>query len=313
MKPNPLFSFLIFIILLFWFLAAWPQISKNPPIPPEIKKVKAEVSSLVVTSCEVNDSGGDSTCYNAIVADGGTSDNLTKNAHLDAPFQTLIASSVTSATLYYDSWADLSGTWEIHVKDARDGNTICSVNPAPEDLSETRNNVDCSSITTTQLSDGVWLYARNNDGGPPQSVNLDYIYLYVDYVAPSAVSITLTTDGSVSFGILDLGTSQDTSGDIEFISVDTGPADLDVKSTNFTQGANTWFLNTGSGTTQVQWEFSKDASAWTTFALIDTLYELDTNVGTGETRPFYLRLSMPTSTDSYDQYASTVTIVASAP
>ena len=143
-----------------------------------------DASNLTVTSCDVNDAY-DPDCYDAISADGGTSYALGRYAHIDAPFQTLVpVGSVNSATLYYDSWGSLSGDWGIYVKDARNGTTICSADPAPEDGSETRNSVNCSSITPTQLENGVWLYIINNDNKGPEDINLDYVYLDVDYTQP---------------------------------------------------------------------------------------------------------------------------------
>lgn len=306
---------IIFVLVFSWLFISWPPIWLHPRIPPKISKIQAATTDLVVTGCDVGD-GSNADCYNAISADGGTSYALSKNGHIDAPFQTLSASAVASSTLYYDSWGALSGSWEIHVKDARDGTSICSINPASEDGSETSNSVSCS-VTTTHLSNGVWLYVKNNDTAGPQSINLDYVRLYVDYTPPPAVSISLNTNGSVSFETIALEATKDTTAggidDVETISVDSGPADLAVRSTAFTEGGNTWTLGAANGATQVKWEFSKDGSAWTTFVVVDTLYTLDANVSESETRNLYLRITMPTTTNSYNQYNSTVTIVASTP
>jgi hypothetical protein len=134
----------------------------------------------------------------------------------------------------------------------------------------------------------------------------------------AAISISLTTDGSVNFDYLSIGSTADTTpsgkNDVEIISVDSGPADLDIMSTNFTQGINTWTLNSANGDNLVKWEFSKDGSSWTTFASPDpALYAFDTNVAGGQTRNLYFRITMPTVTSSYEQYSSSVTVVASAP
>jgi hypothetical protein len=128
-----------------------------------------------------------------------------------------------------------------------------------------------------------------------------------------ALSISLETNGSVSFGYQALDTTQDSSGDVEIISVDSGPADLDVKSTNFSDGTYTWTLSTSNDYDQVHWEFSKDGSAWSSFAAADTPYAFDTYVGVGETRPLYFQLTTPTGTSSYDPFSTTVTVIASAP
>jgi hypothetical protein len=131
--------------------------------------------------------------------------------------------------------------------------------------------------------------------------------------AAAQVSISIISDGSVSFGYLGLGASANNFSDIETIQVDSGPANLEARSTGFTAPGNTWNLGVGNSTDQVKWEFSKDTSSWTTFAVAGNLYSLATSVGTGATTPLYLRLTMPTSTDSYDEHSVAVTVVASSP
>jgi len=127
------------------------------------------------------------------------------------------------------------------------------------------------------------------------------------------VSVTLTSDGSVDFGIVGLGNIVDSSGDIQTVLVDIGPADLDIRSTDFSDGSNTWSLGSGNGANQVKWEFSKDGASWTTFFSANTLFSLDTNVAQSDSRDLYLRLTMPTSSSSNNEHAGTVTIVATAP
>lgn len=129
-----------------------------------------------------------------------------------------------------------------------------------------------------------------------------------------AVSISLTTDGTVDFGTMALGAVADSSGDVQTISIDTGPADLDVKSTVFSDNGNSWSLGTGSGANQVQWEFATSTSgSWQTFSAADTLYNLADNLAETNTQNLYLRITMPTETASANQYSSTVTIMATAP
>lgn len=279
-----------------------------------IKPVFATVATLVSTACDIDDVA-DATCQTAIVTDGLSSVALSKGSHIDAPLETLTATTVNSATLYYDSWATLSGTWSIYVKDSRDGTTICSASPAPEDGSETSNSFSCT-ISTTQLSNGLWVQVDNDDDKGPQSVNLDYIYLSVDYTAPT-ISISLSTDGSISLGTIASNTAEDTTAsgvnDTETISVDTGPADLDARSTTFSDGSNTWSLSTSTAADTVLWQFSPTGSTWTTFAVADTLYSLATNISQSSTQNVFFKLTTPTSTSSYSQHSTTITIVASAP
>lgn len=133
----------------------------------------------------------------------------------------------------------------------------------------------------------------------------------------AAVSITLTTDGATAFDVLSLGETVDTTAsgtnDVQTISVTTGPANLDVKSTTYSDGNNIWALGVTNGADQVKWEFSSDGTSWTLFSTADTLFNLANTVSEGNTQGMYLRLTMPSSTSSTNEHAATVTIVATTP
>lgn len=172
--------------------------------------------------------------------------------------------------------------------------------------------------------------ASYNDTGAPADGSGRYYKVALDAMGASQqistadrgyrkiVAISITTDGSINFNYLPTNTTKDTTvsgiNDPETISVDSGPVDLDVKTTVFSQGGNTWTLGTGNGSNIVKWEFSKDGSSWTTFANPGpSTYAFDTNVAQGQTRNIYLKITTPTETSSYQQYSATVTIIASAP
>lgn len=142
-------------------------------------------------------------------------------------------------------------------------------------------------------------------------------YFFDTSFGEAVVSISITTDGTTPFGILPLGAIKDTTAtgtnDVQTVQVTTGPANLSAKSTNFSDGANTWTLATTNGTNQAKWEFSKDASVWSTFTAANTLFTLEDNVAQGNTRNLYLRLTMPSSTTSTNQHSAVATIVATAP
>ncbi len=129
----------------------------------------------------------------------------------------------------------------------------------------------------------------------------------------SGVHISLDTDGNVDFGAMPLDTTKTNSSSPEVISIDSGPADLSIKSTNFSHDSNTWALGSAVDDYVVKWEFSKDNSNWSTFLVADTNYSFDTNVNTDDTRNLYLRINTPTDSDSDGPYGATVTIMASSP
>lgn len=131
------------------------------------------------------------------------------------------------------------------------------------------------------------------------------------------VSITLTTDGALDFGILGLSATKDTTpsglNDVQTISVDTGPASLDIKSTVFSNNGNSWTLGTTNGADQAKWEFSPTGASWSTFAAANTLHPLASAVSQGSTQNIFFRLTMPTSTSSNNVYSSQIIIVATTP
>ena len=303
---------LIFILAMGWIFSGWPQIWKNPPIPSEVQEVKANTTNLLVTSCDVNDVA-DSTCYDAISADGGTSYALTKGAHIDAPFQTLSAQTVTSATLYYDSWATLSFTWGIYVKDARDGTTICSVDPAPEDASETNNSIDCSSITTTQLSNGVWLYVINNDDKAPDDVNLDYVRLYVDYTPAAIVSVSVS-DGVVTYGTLGQNSTKSThSGDLGDLQTATNDGDVTEDFNIKGQNSGNWTLGATAGSDIYVHQFCTASCTTppTNYTALTTGYQtLATGIAPTNNQTFDLYINTPDPSTVFTEQSVNVTIQA---
>ncbi|GAH91655.1 unnamed protein product, partial [marine sediment metagenome] len=168
-------------------------------------------------------------------------------------------------------------------------------------------DIDPTSTTITLTISGV---AHNGDAA--DKAYLSAIKLVEEQLAPE-VAISLTTDGLVEFDIVALGATKDSSGDVQIIRVDAGPANLNVKSTVFSDNGNSWSLESASGLNQVKWEFSPDTSAWNTFLAAGTLYYLVNNVVEGNTQDLYLRITMPTETSSSAEYSSMVTIVATAP
>ncbi|MBT4350010.1 DUF2341 domain-containing protein [bacterium] len=235
--------------------------------------------------------------------------------------------SITSPTIDYDwasgvySWGEVSwsddetsgdikyqvyywdgDSWELVPNDDLSGN-ISGFDTSP---------VDISDLNTTTYNQIRLKANLTNSGGSPTLQDWS-----VSWSAP-AVSITLNTDGVIDFGLLELNTTRDTSSDdindIEVISVDNGPADLDVRSSVFTEGENTWALGMDNGTDQVRWDFASTTPiTWTNFAVANTLYSLEKSTPESQTRNLILRLQLPTVTASFGQYSGAVTIVASSP
>lgn len=139
----------------------------------------------------------------------------------------------------------------------------------------------------------------------------------LDSVATATVAINLTTDGITPFGVVVPAGVVDTTvsgtNDVQIVTVITGPVDLAVRSTNFSDGSNTWILAETNGADQVKWEFSQDGITWTIFSSAGTLFTFDINVAEGATRNLYLKLTTPTSSSSANEHSANVTFVATQP
>ncbi|MFA6429908.1 MAG: hypothetical protein WCV84_05445 [Patescibacteria group bacterium] len=161
-------------------------------------------------------------------------------------------------------------------------------------------------VLTTDASNESSVYTTANGGSPAFTV------------LAAAVAISISTDGTIAFGNIALGATTSTlptaKNDPQTITVDAGPAALQVRSSTFTTvGLNTWTFGEAAGNDTVKFEYSTDTLVWTTFSLADTLYSIDANVAQSDTRTTYYQITVPTATGSYDDYATTITVVATAP
>ena len=335
MKTKTSRKLLVFVIIIAWFLSGWPQVWN---FPPEIRQVRAAeyLSNPSFTGGEtdwtLSTAVYNGTTYQDTAGSIETTSGVGRNKSAIGTGTQTISTSINSSdtvnlSLYWQkTWVAIASArqnLEVQIKKPSMGDwttptTIYSETTVYQGSGWTSvgpTNVSSYFDETGTYEIRFMMDVRNGNNGSAET------HIWVDNaqldVTGPAFSISLITDGSVSFPTLALEAIEDTTisgiDDVETVSVDSGPADLDVRSTAFTEGGNTWTLGTSNGATQVKWESSEDGSAWTTFEVFDTLYALDTNVGVGQTRDVYLRITMPTSTNSYSQYSSTVTVVASTP
>jgi len=301
----------ILLLVSVWLLSGYPKLSKSGNFPPSIEEVQAITTDLVITSCDL-DNVSNTNCYNAISSDGSTSFALGKNQHIDAPFQIISLENINSATLYYDSWGSLSGSWGIYLKDARDGTTICSLDPGPEDGSETTNNMGCS-ITPTQLTNGAWLQINNDDTKGPEIINLDYIRLNIDY--NPIVSISITSDGTISYGSVSLDNEQDTTNSgVNDTQTATNNGnlteDFNIKTSHAVNGAQ-WSVGTMAGTDIFVHSFSlNDGASWEVLDNYDTYETLTTGISPSSSQNFDLKIHVPTFSSDYQEKTITITVQA---
>ncbi len=129
------------------------------------------------------------------------------------------------------------------------------------------------------------------------------------------LDVVLMTDGTLTFGTLELSATADSSGDVQTVQVVTGLADIDLRTTLWTDvDMDAWALDdTTSGLNRVVWEFSTDGTNWTAFTAANLLSPAAQGLGDSAELDLFFRLTMPSEITSSKEHSATVAIVATSP
>jgi hypothetical protein len=127
------------------------------------------------------------------------------------------------------------------------------------------------------------------------------------------ISISIITDKTVNYGILDFGGSKSTIQTLDTQTVKNEgnmAEDLTIKTTNAIGGVG-WTLGAAVGTNVYVHEFSINAGVgWTKFVIPDSYQAMVSNIGVSATQIFDLRLTAPNLSDAILK-AISITIMAS--
>jgi len=149
------------------------------------------------------------------------------------------------------------------------------------------------------------------------ATNIDATQMVPCKVEPSVISVNITSDGDVAYGVLAPGETQDTVtlGDTQ-TAQNTGdvPVDFEIKSSNAIRGGGTdWALGSAAGANVFTHDYSTDSGqSWDDMRRADTYYDLARDVPVGGNQTFDLQIGMPTSITDYGEHTITVTVLATA-
>lgn len=133
----------------------------------------------------------------------------------------------------------------------------------------------------------------------------------------TVVSVILTTDGTVSYGILPAGTSKDTTAsglnDTQTAQNNGNVTEnFNIKTSNATGGTQ-WTIGAAPSSDVFVHEFSTNGGgAWTKFTVADSYQALATGIAASGTQNFDLKITVPSSSSDYQQKTITVTVQAVA-
>lgn len=176
--------------------------------------------------------------------------------------------------------------------------------------------------------DGLWDFALIDNAAPEQTTyclrvvasddtTLDAYSLYPEVTtAQEIISVSITTDGTVAYGMLPANTTRTT---LDLTDTQTAQndgnvvVDLNIKTSNAVGGAS-WTLGASSGSDQFAHAFSiNSGSSWTPFTTTDVYQVLTSALGVSSSQNFDLRIITPTTASDGAQKAITITIQAVQP
>ncbi|MFA6428870.1 MAG: hypothetical protein WCV84_00010 [Patescibacteria group bacterium] len=128
-------------------------------------------------------------------------------------------------------------------------------------------------------------------------------------VGASSVSVTVTTDGAVAYGNIPLSGSTTTIALSETQTIQNNGSDDEAFNIIGTDSLN-WTLEAAVGADQYTHEFSTTTGSLWTFMAQDAYTSMDHRVASSGTSALDMRISVPSTSSSYDPQTVSVTIQA---
>jgi len=138
--------------------------------------------------------------------------------------------------------------------------------------------------------------------------NLDASYsIDIKYGAGVILGVSTATE-TFAIGYLDKGT-ESTSHSCTIENTGNVTENIKIKFSTFMDASsNTWTVGDTADADQCVIKWSIDDTNWNTIASYDSYVTVKTNLAVNDTFTLYVRITAPTSSTSYDEYSSTMTI-----
>jgi len=134
----------------------------------------------------------------------------------------------------------------------------------------------------------------------------------VVFLTPGPVISVLVSNSTFSFGTQPLNTWLTPQTSV--ITNDGTLAENFIgRISQFTDGSNTWGISAsanGADIIRAQWSTTSETGPWTDISAYDTDFTIATNVAVDGSVNFWFRIQTPTSTSSYNEHSSTLTVTA---
>lgn len=165
-----------------------------------------------------------------------------------------------------------------------------------------------------RLTDASTVDFWEADTGQPQ----EYTFQVTQFPTAPVVSISVTTNGTVAFGNVNLSAEQDTTSsgvdDTEVVQNNGNLTEnFNIKTSNAT-GGTSWSVGSTAGSDVFVMSFStNDGGDWEILNTVDTYETLSTGIAVDGSVNLDLKIGLPSATTDYQQKTITLTVQAVAP
>lgn len=249
-----------------------------------------------ITSLEIN--GVNDSNYVLVGYDASTPTHSGNLSHYYDMVELWTVVSGTDASFYVLSAAPL-----LNKLSGTDPGFINTINESDDEPYISGDKVSYTVQESEALSTGGTFYWRVRAKDPAGSNSYGSWSSTRSFTITGAtIAVSLSTDGSISYGTLPSGDITDTtSGDLNDTQIVTNdssiPVDLNIK-TGSAVGGTSWGINSSPGVNKYVHEFSTNGgSGWTKFITSDSYQLLASGVAVAGSQPFDLRITLPTASD----------------
>ncbi len=170
---------------------------------------------------------------------------------------------------------------------------------------------------TPAQTNGKFGYAQNFDDAtsPQNHIHLDSVgdAIWTAVTVQAEVTLSVSVDNSTfTFGTNLLNTWLTPQSSVLTNNGDVAE-DFTGQISQFTDGSNNWTINSsanGADQIRAQWSITSSTGPWTDISAYDTDFTIATNVAVSNNVTLWFRIETPTSTLSYNEYSSTLTVTA---
>ena len=240
---------------------------------------------------------------NTVILDG-SNQTLTGST----TFYILIKSVSSSATLTFDYTATQTITNSLTLNGA-----LGQLLSLRSSLDDNRAGITLQSGGTQNLS---YLDVKDSDasGGVTLDAGTTSVNSYnnLNWSFGAIVISVWVSDSTFTFGTNPLNTWLTSQSSV--ITNDGSVVENFIgRVSQFTDGGNTWGISStanGDNIIRAQWSTTSATGPWNDISAYATDFTIANNVSAGGSVTFYFRIQTPTSTLSYNQYSSTLTVTA---